>query len=173
MKLFAIPDTLARLRGLIVSALAEMLREGVFGASPCERGRCRLLISPPSIPPLRMSVSCQLAAEAEYLRSLGIQTPSSRCCEPDFLIISPAKTGTTWLAQNLSCHPEIYIPRIKEIHYFNIYWTQFGFDWYLKHFQNSGNRKKGEATPYSGLSLYAIRGMQAAAAASATGLPNA
>ena len=38
---------------------------------------------------------------------------------PDFLIIGPQRTGTTWLAQGLKRHPQIFIPWQKEIHYFN------------------------------------------------------
>jgi len=98
--------------------------------------------------------------ETEYLEKLGDLAPALQGCEPDFLIISPAKTGTTWLSQNLGCHPEIFIPSIKEIHYFNIYWKRFDLNWYLKHFQNAGLRKKGEATPYAGLPLYVIRSIK-------------
>jgi hypothetical protein len=38
---------------------------------------------------------------------------------PDFLIIGAQKAGTTWLYKNLSKHPEIWFPPIKELHYFN------------------------------------------------------
>lgn len=38
---------------------------------------------------------------------------------PDFIGIGAQKAGTTWLSRNLQAHPEIWMPRIKEIHYFN------------------------------------------------------
>ena len=38
---------------------------------------------------------------------------------PNFLIIGAQKAGTTWLYTNLKKHPDIWLPPIKEIHYFN------------------------------------------------------
>lgn len=38
---------------------------------------------------------------------------------PDFLIVGPQRTGTTWLHENLWQHPQIFIPWDKELHYFN------------------------------------------------------
>ncbi len=38
---------------------------------------------------------------------------------PDFLVIGPQRTGTTWLGQALKRHPQVFIPWHKEIHYFN------------------------------------------------------
>ncbi|MFZ4763353.1 MAG: sulfotransferase [Roseimicrobium sp.] len=38
---------------------------------------------------------------------------------PDFLIVGPQRTGTTWLYHNLKCHPEILLPAKKEIYYFS------------------------------------------------------
>ena len=38
---------------------------------------------------------------------------------PDFLGIGAQKAGTTWLGRNLQAHPEIWMPRVKEIHYFD------------------------------------------------------
>lgn len=37
---------------------------------------------------------------------------------PDFLGIGAQKAGTTWLYSNLRQHPKIWMPPIKEIHYF-------------------------------------------------------
>lgn len=36
---------------------------------------------------------------------------------PDFLGIGAQKSGTTWLHHNLSQHPEIWMPPVKELHY--------------------------------------------------------
>ncbi|MCG8363026.1 MAG: sulfotransferase [Pseudanabaenales cyanobacterium] len=38
---------------------------------------------------------------------------------PNFLGIGAQRTGTTWLHKNLKIHPEIWMPFIKEIHYFD------------------------------------------------------
>ena len=38
---------------------------------------------------------------------------------PDFIGIGAQKAGTTWLSHNLQAHPEIWMPAIKELHYFN------------------------------------------------------
>jgi hypothetical protein len=38
---------------------------------------------------------------------------------PDFIGIGAQKAGTTWLARNLAAHPQIWMPPIKEIHYFD------------------------------------------------------
>ncbi len=38
---------------------------------------------------------------------------------PDFVCIGAQKAGTTWLYDNLFSHPELELPPIKELHYFN------------------------------------------------------
>jgi len=38
---------------------------------------------------------------------------------PHFLCIGAQKAGTTWLHRNLVCHPDVWLPPIKEIHYFD------------------------------------------------------
>jgi hypothetical protein len=38
---------------------------------------------------------------------------------PDFIGIGAQKAGTTWLGQNLQLHPEIWMPKNKELHYFD------------------------------------------------------
>jgi sulfotransferase family protein len=38
---------------------------------------------------------------------------------PDFLCIGAQKAGTTWLYRNLRAHPRIWMPREKELHYFD------------------------------------------------------
>jgi len=66
---------------------------------------------------------------------------------PDFLIISPPKTGSTWLASNLQCHPAIFVSRMKEVKYFSTYHRWLDLDWYAGHFRGAGTRQKGEASP--------------------------
>lgn len=38
---------------------------------------------------------------------------------PDFLGIGPPKTGTSWLFQNLREHPGVWLPPVKELHWFD------------------------------------------------------
>jgi hypothetical protein len=66
---------------------------------------------------------------------------------PDFLVISPPKTGSTWLAMNLRCHPDVFVPAIKEVKYFSSYYRWLDLKWYLRHFRPGEGRLKGEASP--------------------------
>ena len=38
---------------------------------------------------------------------------------PKFLCIGAQRSGSTWLYQNLSSHPDIWFPPIKELHFFD------------------------------------------------------
>ena len=38
---------------------------------------------------------------------------------PDFLVIGAQKAGTTWLQRNLRIHPQVWMPKEKELHYFD------------------------------------------------------
>jgi hypothetical protein len=77
---------------------------------------------------------------------------------PDFLIISPPKTGSTWLAENLRCHPQLFVPAIKEVRYFSSYFKALDLGWYLGHFAPGAGRVKGEASPsYALLPVERIR----------------
>jgi hypothetical protein len=44
---------------------------------------------------------------------------SGRSTYPDFLCIGAQKAGTGWLWKNLSAHPDVWMPQVKEIHYFD------------------------------------------------------
>ncbi len=77
---------------------------------------------------------------------------------PDFLVISPPKTGSSWLAANLRCHPEAFVPEIKEVKYFSLYWKWLDLNWYLNHFGAAAGRIRGEASPsYAILPVERIR----------------
>jgi hypothetical protein len=76
----------------------------------------------------------------------------------DFIGIGAAKSGTTWLADNLRNHPQVFIPEKKELVYFN---KTMPFDrifhnikhdkpvsWYHNHFLNAQpDQVKGEISP--------------------------
>lgn len=88
---------------------------------------------------------------------------------PDFLGIGPTRSATGWLFQRLSLHPDIFIPSIKEVCFFDRRTddkSKFFFDlgnqihwkWYNYHFKNGINKVKGEISPsYSILNEERIR----------------
>jgi Sulfotransferase family len=52
---------------------------------------------------------------------------------PDFYIIGPHKTGTTWLYEQLQMHPQIWSPIVKEVLYFSEFWIERDNSWILEH----------------------------------------
>jgi hypothetical protein len=76
---------------------------------------------------------------------------------PGFLGIGAQKAGTTWLHENLSCHPDLFLPPEKELHYFDRH-VDKPLSWYSKFFSAAGNRIPGDITPaYSFLDQARIR----------------
>jgi len=66
---------------------------------------------------------------------------------PNFLIIGAPRAGTTWAAKNMMDHPEIFMPRIKELHFFDANYDQ-GMECYESYFSDvKGKIAVGEATP--------------------------
>lgn len=61
---------------------------------------------------------------------------------PDFLVVGPQRTGSTWLSRNLRVHPEIFFSSPKEIYYFSTLKKEIKpqkseLSWYLQHFSDS------------------------------------
>lgn len=63
---------------------------------------------------------------------------------PDFMVVGPQRTGTSWLDDNLRRHPGVFLPRRKEIYFFNLLeqkqHPKFRSDelsWYLRHFRDT------------------------------------
>ena len=75
---------------------------------------------------------------------------TARLTLPDFLGIGAQKAGTTWLAENLRIHPEVFIPERKELHYFDNKWDR-PLAAYAGHFADAGGRVRGEITPAYGI----------------------
>lgn len=83
---------------------------------------------------------------------------SENLCLPDFLGIGAMKSGTTWLFENLRCHPEVYLPEQKELYYFSLYFYTGRLSSYSSNFTNGVDLVKGAITPgYSTLSVDRIR----------------
>lgn len=57
---------------------------------------------------------------------------------PDFLVVGAPKCATTWLWKNLSKNPEIFVPKIKDIYYFDEKYDK-GEEWYKSFFKRSSS----------------------------------
>ena len=78
---------------------------------------------------------------------------------PNFLIAGAMRAGTTSLARQLEEHPDVFMARRKEVHFFDRYYER-GLAWYGQHFvQADGAAAIGEATQtylYDGAALERI-----------------
>ena len=67
---------------------------------------------------------------------------------PDFLGIGTQKGGTTSLHQWLNNHPGVFLPKCKEIHYFDLHHEK-PLEWYKSKFKYAElDQKCGEITPF-------------------------
>jgi len=76
--------------------------------------------------------------------------PGEMIKHPNFIIIGAQKCGTSTLFNHLRKHPDIHMPRKKELHFFDENYSN-GMDWYLKFFNRKEgiiNLCSGEASPY-------------------------
>ena len=64
---------------------------------------------------------------------------------PDFIGIGVPRSGTTWLAECLAQHPQVYI-HTKEIAFFTRHFYK-GYRWYHNFFRDKGTRFAGDMTP--------------------------
>jgi Sulfotransferase family len=58
---------------------------------------------------------------------------------PQFLCVGAQKAGTTWLDRNLRRHPGLYLPAIKELHYFNAVHMRRHAMWSARHRHKHGS----------------------------------
>lgn len=70
---------------------------------------------------------------------------------PDFIIIGAQKCGTSTFYQQMRKHPDIFLPRKKELNFFDDHY-QLGLEWYLRFFAHpcrpNLNYCTGEASPF-------------------------
>lgn len=59
---------------------------------------------------------------------------------PDFVYIGTDKAGSTWLYDVLAWHPEVYVPRVKDLYYFDRFYHR-GRSWYAAHFRGASPRQ--------------------------------
>ena len=69
---------------------------------------------------------------------------------PEFICVGAQRCGTTTLWEKLNQHESLFLPKNKEIHFFDNregHWD-LGLDWYQNHFENAPKDAVcGEATP--------------------------
>lgn len=58
---------------------------------------------------------------------------------PNFLFIGPDKSGSTWLYEALKHHPQVFLPEVKELFFFDQFYDR-GWSWYRRYFRNAGER---------------------------------
>lgn len=87
---------------------------------------------------------------------------------PDFLIIGPQRTGTTWLYKNLSYHPRIFIPPEKELFFFSCLikkeshplYTSDQLAWYVKKFSSRPFSAMANFLTTNAANLFALRSLK-------------
>lgn len=70
---------------------------------------------------------------------------------PNFFILGAAKAGTTALFDLLAMHPEVYVPKVKEPHFFSSEPVfDEGIEWYVEtHYGDAQSfSARGDATPH-------------------------
>src|SRR5579864_5427870 len=62
---------------------------------------------------------------------------------PTFLGVGAMKCGTTWLFGQLGAHPDIYMPPLKELHYFSWHWHR-SLKYYSKQLEEGKGKTIGD-----------------------------
>ncbi|SHJ97064.1 sulfotransferase [Halomonas caseinilytica] len=68
---------------------------------------------------------------------------------PNFLCIGAQKAGTTWLDKQLRAHPKIWMPPMKEVHYFDYVYNQDFRRWITWHLRSTLRRELKKVTDSS------------------------
>lgn len=58
---------------------------------------------------------------------------------PNFLFIGPDKSGSTWLYEALKQHRQVFLPRVKELFFFDQFYDN-GWNWYAKFFRGANEQ---------------------------------
>jgi len=101
-----------------------------------------------SLPPIRRAVHHvrgALTAPEKWLYAGGVLSPAGLAL-PSFLGIGAQKSATTWLFHNLVCHPDLFLPSRKEVHYFD-WWFHETLRSYARRFEPGRGKICGEVTP--------------------------
>lgn len=60
--------------------------------------------------------------------------------KPTFIYAGAAKAGSSWLYEILCEHPEVFMPKAKELMFFDRFYEK-GLDWYINQFSNLTDEK--------------------------------
>lgn len=63
------------------------------------------------------------------------------CRLPNFLFIGPDKSGSTWLYEALKRHSQVFLPRVKELFFFDQFYDK-GWRWYGDYFRDAGEQHR-------------------------------
>lgn len=66
---------------------------------------------------------------------------------PNFLVLGSGQSGSSWLQDNLCCHPEVFLPSKKETHYFSREFHKWPLGYYASLFAKGEDKIRGEITP--------------------------
>lgn len=93
-----------------------------------------------------------------YEKTIGLPSVDCRSLFPDFLVVSSARTGTTWMSANLGRDPRFLISPEKEVRYFDVLWRRYPIEWYCRRFAREPGRLAGDVSPtYALLPTFAIK----------------
>jgi hypothetical protein len=89
-----------------------------------------------------------LTTSPERLKYVELEPGQSLESFPDFLIVGPQRTGTTWLHAQLRFHPDVFLAEPKEIFFFSSLkdpssarFRSRRLDWYLGFFRDPAWRR--------------------------------
>lgn len=100
---------------------------------------------PPNPPPPPHPLLAARSRVEKGLISAGV-IPTGWMTLPHFIGIGAQKSGTTWMWHNLRSHPEVYVAKPKELHYWDVNYHQTLWS-YARRFRNARGRVRGEVTP--------------------------
>lgn len=66
--------------------------------------------------------------------------------KPAFIGLGAQKCASTWVHRLLDTHPQVVLPRVKEIDFFSYYFDR-GYQWYEQQFDAAGGDVSGEVSP--------------------------
>lgn len=61
--------------------------------------------------------------------------------KPTFIYVGADKAGSTWIYRILDLHPQVYVPTVKDLFFFDRYY-QHGWSWYARHFKDAPETAK-------------------------------
>ena len=122
-------------------AAAQRRRPG--RAADVRRDRARLRpLGQRALPDLRLSPRPPARAGA------GFDNVRPTVPLPDFVVVGAQKAGTTSLYRMLRKHPQIHMPRTKELHFFDVHWDRASSGTPTSSRPGRWEWRRGEATPY-------------------------